>query len=186
MGMSASSSNLALPTTRWVQRKRGPARDPAAPRRKSLLRRGMRLLNRLAEAWFRQLASWALQLRGYTVVYDRHFALDYAREVVPPGEESLDHRLHRWLVTHAYPRPQLVIFLDAPGEVLYARKGELTPVELERRRQAFLLQGERLPAFVRVDATRPLERVYQEVARVVFTWGVGNRVRAEKPQEGRA
>jgi thymidylate kinase len=168
MGVSVDSSNLTLPTTRLVRRVReGASAESARPARRSLLRRGARLLNRLAEAWFRQLASWCLQLRGYTVIYDRHFSLDYAPEVVPRGNETLDRRLHRWLVTNAYPRPHFVIFLDAPGHVLYARKGESTPEELERRRQAFLRQGERTRGFVRVDATAPLDQVFMQVVRAV-------------------
>jgi hypothetical protein len=58
--------------------------------------------------------------------------------------------------------------LDAPGHVLFARKRESTVEELERRRQAFLRQGERLPGFVRIDATRPLDEVYADVAAVVL------------------
>jgi thymidylate kinase len=168
MGVSVRSSNLTLPTTRLIHRVKENHPAPAAKqRRATVLRRAARLINRLAEAWFRQTASWWLQARGYTVIYDRHFALDYAPEVVPGGEEPLDRRIHRWLVTMAYPRPSYVIFLDAPGDVLYARKGESTPEELERRRQAFLKQGRRLPGFVRVDATAPLEQVYQQVERAV-------------------
>jgi thymidylate kinase len=168
MGVSVGSSNLTLPTTRFVRRVRESTPEETAPSRNtSVLGRTAGLLNRVAEAWYRQIASWWLQLRGYTVIYDRHFSLDYAPEVVPRGDTRLDRRLHRWLVTVAYPRPHVVIFLDAPGPVLFERKGESTPEELERRRQAFLRQGARMRRFVRVDATAPLDQVYRQVARTV-------------------
>jgi len=43
----------------------------------------------------------------------------------------------------------------APAEVLFARKGEKTLEELERRRQAFLQLRYRAKNFVQIDATRP-------------------------------
>lgn len=115
------------------------------------------------EECYRQLVSWRYQLQGFVVLYDRHYVFDFAPEIMEVQRESLEQQLHRWWLTYLYPRPDLVIFLDAPGEVLFARKGELTVAELERRRQAFLRQGERIPNFVRVDATRPLGEVYEEI-----------------------
>jgi len=183
MGVNLAASNVALPTSRLLRRMRGrggadadegaghapDARAHRGPR--PGLTRGVRaslgLANRVAEEWYRQMTSWTLQMRGYVVVYDRHFAVDYAPEVVPDGPQSFDRRLHLWLLERTYPRPDLVIVLDAPGQVLFERKGESTPEELERRRQAFLRQGERLGGFVRVDATQPLDDVYAEVARRV-------------------
>ncbi len=165
MGVSAASSNLALPGARLAARvKPRMRRGSAAARAWS----AARLVNRVADEWFRQAVSWYFQLRGFVVLYDRHFVLDFAPEVVALRDDPLDRRLHRWLVAKLYPRPDLVIYLDAPAEVLFARKGELTVEELERRRQGFLKQGERLPRFVRVDATRPLDEVYAEVERQVL------------------
>lgn len=177
MGVDIPASNLALPTSRLAERlkqrsrrlakgdqRNQVARSGGGYRRgiRSRLRAVARLGNRFAEEWFRQLVSWYYQARGYVVLYDRHFIFDFAPEI--EDEVSLDKRLHRWYLMHLYPRPHLVIFLDAPGELLFARKGESTVEELERRRQAFLRQGERLANFVRVDATQPLEDVYQEIA----------------------
>ena len=175
MGVSISSSNTALFTSRlaeWVKRRhprpaRGETGAPASSGRRRGVRGGLRaaarLANRLADAWFRQTLSWYHQFRGRVVLYDRHFVFDYAPEITT-GPDTWERRAHRWCLTHLYPSPDLVIFLDAPGDVLFARKGELSAAELERRRQGFLRQGERLPNFVRVDATLPLETVYWEVA----------------------
>ena len=182
MGVDLSASNVALPTTRLLRRLRrgsGTRRGDSVSRdrlgrgttavrsRRASIRGFARLANRLAEEWFRQLASWYYQLRGFTVLYDRHFVFDFAPEMAGGVDEPLDKRLHRWCLLHLYPRPDLVVFLDAPGAVLFARKGESSPEELERRRQTFLRLGAQLPAFVRVDATRPLDDVYADVARHV-------------------
>lgn len=184
MGIHIQASNIALPTSRLVERLR-PQRDhvgaphvsplprslPHHPggsgRRGRGLRNAARLANRLADEWFRQLVSWWFQLRGYLVLYDRHFVFDFAPEISAGAADSLDRRVHRWCLMHFYPRPDLVLYLDAPGTVLFARKGESTVAELERRRQAFLRIGEQLPGFVRIDATRPLAEVYADVARHV-------------------
>jgi thymidylate kinase len=190
MGVNISASNAALPTSRlaeWlkqISRRRAgansvaPANRIRAPRRgaRARIRAIARITNRLAEEWFRQGVSWYYQLRGYVVLYDRHFALDFAPEITSDQPISLERRLHGWFLTHLYPLPDLVIFLDAPGEVLFARKGESTVEELERRRQGFLRQGERLPAFVRVDATRPLEEVYQDVAGCIVRFAERRRL----------
>ncbi|HEX6070127.1 MAG TPA: hypothetical protein VFZ18_09885 [Longimicrobiaceae bacterium] len=188
MGVNIGASNAALPTSRlaaWVKRRirgsskaGGGARSAAPGRRRGMgsrLRAAARLANRLAEEWFRQAISWSYQLRGYVVLYDRHFALDFAPEVMGEEARTLEHRVHRWFLTHLYPRPDLVVFLDAPGEVLFARKGESTVEELERRRQGFLRLGTRLPAFVRVDATEPLDEVYQQVASCIVNYAEQRR-----------
>lgn len=191
MGIDVSASNLALPTSRlierlkpWVRQGRRIAAPGEGAQSRSADRRrrqdgrlwsAARLANRLAEEWFRQLASWFYQLRGCVVLYDRHFAFDFAPELMGEAGMTLTGRLHGWCLKYLYPRPDLVIFLDAPGEVLYARKGESTIAELERRRQAFLHIGAKMPGFVRVDATRPLSKVYQEVAQHVVRFCGGEQ-----------
>lgn len=202
MGVNIGASNAALPTSRlvaWLKRRARPsvassgAPDGAAtPRRRgtrSRIRAAARLANRLAEEWFRQVISWSYQLRGYVVLYDRHFALDFAPEITGEQSRALEHRIHRWFLTYLYPRPDLIVFLDAPGEVLFARKGESSIEELERRRQGFLRMGARLPGFVRVDATAPLEEVYQQVAACIVRYSEqrrGPRARRAADAEARA
>lgn len=179
MGVDISKSNVALPTSRLVdalkRRYEGPpqpgprpmdGREGASTLTRRFLRScraGLRLTNRIVEACYRQLVSWSYELRGFVVLYDRHFIFDFSPEIQADLGDSLERRLYWGFLDRLYPRPDLVIFLDAPGEVLFARKGESTVAELERRRQAFLRHGDRLNNFVRVDATRPLDEVYDEV-----------------------
>jgi thymidylate kinase len=173
MGINVESSNAALPTSRLLQRLRGRrgggslhAAGPRAPRggAKGALRAVARLVYRLSEEWYRQLLCWGYQLRGDVVVCDRHFLYDFYEPLAERTGKRLSDRIHLWLLLHLYPRPDLVLFLDAPAEVLFARKGEATLEFLERRRAAVLELGAGDPRFCRVDATRPLEQVQAEVA----------------------
>jgi len=180
MGLNVYSSNTALPTTRlmgylkpWLLKRPGPwspggnsMQGKGRPNPAKWLWFALRLVNRLAEEWYRQLVSWWYQAQGYVVLYDRHFVFDFTA----PGidlHQSLSSRLHRWCLSHLYPRPDLILYLDAPASVLYTRKKELPPPELERRRQAFIQQGKQLSNFVQVDATQPLETVYAEVVKCI-------------------
>jgi thymidylate kinase len=180
MGVSFDSSNVALPTTRlaeYFKRLRGtqsrhaqssqalPPRQNNPRQSSGKLRAILRLLNRLAEEWYRQWLSWKCQRKGQIVVYDRHFQFDFELNHERHNGESrrFTDWLHRWCLANLYPRPSLVIYLDAPAEVLFARKGEMTLEWLESRRQAFLRQSRQTPNFVRIDATQPLEEVYAEV-----------------------
>ena len=124
-----------------------------------------RLINRLADEWYRQVVSWAYQARGNIVLYDRHFLFDFLFE--EPGEQRFDQRWHRWFLSNLYPVPDLVIYLDAPAKVLFARKGEKSVEELERRRQSFLRQTATMPRFVQLDATQPLLKVYSDVVNCI-------------------
>ncbi len=183
MGINIEASNHALPTSRLVEyfkrrknKESGAYRcvDDSAPGRENAKRspRGWvwaigRLINRLLEEWYRQLLSWGYQIGGYAVVYDRHFLYDFTLDGIDGEKQPADKRLHRWLLEKCYPQPHLTIYLDAPAEVLFARKGEKTLEELERRRQAFLQLGYRAKNFVQIDATRPFDVVYAEVSGLI-------------------
>jgi thymidylate kinase len=187
MGINTESSNVALPTTRFIGRMRQtrlrkaatpPAGAAAADRttRKpsGKLWAAARLVNRLAEEWYRQFLSWSYVRRGNIVVYDRHFKFDFECDKSP--QRSFSDRLHRWCLAKFYPLPDLVIYLDAPAEVLFARKGEATLQWLEARREAFRNQGARMSGFVQVDATQLIDAVYADVCQHIQIF---QRMRAE-------
>jgi len=183
MGVNIAASNFALPTSRFIEYVRGRsngdsdlarAQNQASPgtkrRRKSMGRifwSAARLANNLADEWYRQLWSWGYQRRGYIALYDRHYLFDFTLENVDLEHEGFDTRLHRWFLTHLYPRPNLVIFLDAPAEVLFARKGEKGIEDLEKRRQSFAQLMKTNPNCIVVDGTQPLAKVYQNVAALI-------------------
>jgi thymidylate kinase len=183
MGVSADSSNVMLPTTRLARRvKRAlgtppdtagpPSHDrpsaadrPLAARLASGVRAGLRLVNRTAEEWYRQALAWRWQRRGAVVVFDRHFYVDYhAYDVSDAHDRSMTQRLHGLVLDRLYPRPDLVVYLDAPGEVLLARKGEGSVEALEARRAEYRAIAPHVPRFAEVDATRPIDAVVADVA----------------------
>ena len=185
MGVSPDASNRMLPTTRaWRAlahargRKAdagGPPPPPGQPSRPSgargltsAIKRALRLANLLAEEWYRQLIVWYYKARGIVVILDRHWFADYhAHDIAAGSARSLDRRIHGFLLSRVYPQPDLVVFLDAPPEVLLSRKGEGTIDDLARRREDYLRAGASIAHFVVVDATRPVDDVTGEVAGLI-------------------
>jgi thymidylate kinase len=173
MGINAASSNAALPTSRWLQRlRRGRARaatTPAAGARprpggaKGALRAAARLPYRLSEEWYRQGLCRLRELRGEVVLCDRHFLYDFYETAPRRRAKGRADRLDLWILEHLYPRPDLVLFLDAPAPALLARKVEASVAFHEARRAATLELGARDPRLVRIDATQPFDAVYAEV-----------------------
>ncbi len=184
MGANIESSNIALPTSRlmlWVKRRRFKKKaqergisDPSFLSTHHKEHRSvkygpavgsLRHLNRLAEGWYRHLVAWIYQRRGFTVIHDRSLLFDAAS---PTGHRRLTDRIYYWILANLFPRPDLVVFLDAPGEVLFARKSEGDVAYLETRRAAVRAQGATWPNFVVVDAAQPLDRVIDDVSSHVL------------------
>ena len=74
----------------------------------------------------------------------------------------------RWALAHACPAPDLILFLDAPGEVLYARKGEHSPAFLEEQRQGYLQLKQELPQMQVVNVDRDPDYVRREVTSIIW------------------
>lgn len=185
MGVNWDASDHLLPTTRLIQAVRRSRRRPAGaggrpdstalataagpfPRR--VLRAAwsaLSLANRLGEEWYRQLLAWRYVRQGVVVIFDRHFFSDYYAHDVAGNGRSLGRRVHGLLLSRVYPKPNLVIYLDAPPELLLARKGEGTLDSLERRRHDYLDLARHTRHFVAVDASRALGDVVADVANVI-------------------
>ena len=191
MGVNLEASSLMLPTTRLLlaaKRARGGRPDLVASRLQPPdqpatavsrdWRQGARDSARMSvwmlEEWLRQLVANVYSARGYIVVFDRHFFADYYHADVAAGDRrGLVGRLHGWMLTHAYPKPSLVICLDAPAEVLYLRKPESSVEWLEQRRRQYLSLADVVPVLEVVDADRPLEVVTDDVVqRIREQWKV--------------
>jgi thymidylate kinase len=186
MGVNLENSKLVLPTTRLLlemKRLRGRRPDMTGPpdptrsrrasknplkRFLSVAKTSLRLTNLIAEEWFRQFVVWIYQLRGNIVITDRHFFIDYYAHDVAGGQGiALPNRIHGLMLKHLYPRPDLVIMLDAPPELLFSRKGEGTLELLEIRRNEYLGMREVFPAFYVVDATQTQDEVAARVIDIV-------------------
>ena len=185
MGVNLEASSMMLPTTRLalaVKRARGRRPDMTAPssagsappggrparRVVKGIARAARLVMWIAEEWFRQGVAEFHRRRGAIVVFARHFYADYYHfDVASGGRRSVSARVHGYLLEHLYPKPDLVICLDAPGQVLFDRKGEASPEWLEHRRRQYLELADQLPDFVVVDVDRPLDVVTRDVAAAI-------------------
>ena len=184
MGMSTISGNLALPTTKIARnlkillykkqaKRKGDKSISAIPTSHDLhyskeprhwIWKFVSFLNRLLETTWRQLLSVYYRISGYMVLYDRYILFDAAPKNLSRIKKSnfLD-RLEYFIFHNFLPQPDLVIFLDAPAEVLYQRKGEASIKHLNSRREAILRQAKYINNFVRVDASLPMDQVLAEV-----------------------
>jgi thymidylate kinase len=65
------------------------------------------------------------------------------------------------------PQPRLWILLDAPADVLQARKQEVTAEETARQCDAYRAFVRKQPQHVIVDASQPLDKVIAEAAHAI-------------------
>lgn len=190
MGVNLESSNLVLPTTRLlleIKRARGQRPDITVPRdeylrsmtRKKFTKRvaesgksALRIVNVMAEEWFRQLIVWYYKLRGYCVLFDRHFYFDYYDHDIANTDPKrpLSSRIHGFMLEKLYPKPDFVIFLDAPSEVLFARKPERTIEILESKRQEYVRLREVMKDFAVVDVSQPVDVVVRQVCDLIVNF----------------
>ena len=189
MGMNIESGNVVLPTSRLIfylkvhlHKRALKKAGKTLPKKVSFHtighrrvdRGGMwvvaRLVNRIAEESYRHFVAWTYKQRKNIVLYDRLAAFDLTSidDDLPKKTKRRTDRIHLWFLNHVYPQPDLVIFLDAPPEVLYARKQEVPVDYLRDRRQAIMAKGATMPNFIQVDASQPLEAVYEEVANHIM------------------
>jgi len=189
MGVNSNSGNLVLPTTqilRKIRRARGikPRYGPPdpdrvkAPSKNRIIRWALSLksllgmINQMAEEWVRQGVVWYYQRRGYIILLDRHIFFDcYAHEIAGDGtDRPLHKRLHGWMLKHFFPKPDLVICLDAPAEVLVHRKVEGSLALRERRRQEYLELSNVVNNFAIVDAAQSEDEVTRRIADIILNF----------------
>ena len=189
LGINPEASSTALPITRAIRalrRSRGVAVEQGGPREFTtkhhlerdapsfagsalgLVRRWVRLLNLLLEEWYRQLHARRARAQGTTVILDRHFFFDYyAHDITDlSGRRSPLRRIHGWFLS-LLPLPDLVVLLDAPPNVLYARKPEGSFADVARRRGEYLEISKAFGNVRRVNAARSRTEVEQEVFGII-------------------
>lgn len=191
MGINLGSSNVLLPTSwlivkirrelGWTE-KRGVtslaqgrvgnlSTDNVLKRLAALLRSYLRLANLLAEECFRHSLVWYYQRRGQVVLLDRWFFADYYTTTdTNHRRQPLDKRIHRYMLERIYPAPDLVIYLEAPAEMLFARKGEGTLEGLECQRQTYQQLRGVVKHFAVVDASQTEHIVAGEVTALIHDY----------------
>lgn len=164
MGTNPNSNSLTLPTTRWLARLGAGGRRP--------LVRTLSALNSLVEQALRYRVGAYHRGRGRLVVFDRYTTAALGAE---QRGGALHKRARRWVMRKLCPPPDMVVFLDAPAEVLYRRKREHSPQLLEQQRQHYLelLRGD--PRTVIVDARRKPYQVRRRVTGLIWRRYAENR-----------
>ncbi|MGA2902588.1 MAG: hypothetical protein ABSD98_02050 [Candidatus Korobacteraceae bacterium] len=146
---------------------RTPVTDPHAQTPRSLLVSFAKLIYWLLDCWYGYLVALRPgSRRSRLVIFDRYYPdilVDPLRYRLPAA--SL--RFARWLAALA-PRPDLCVVLDAPAEVVQRRKHEVSLVESQRQRLAYLAVFQSMPVKLLVDANLPVHEVAQQVSAAVF------------------
>lgn len=126
---------------------------------------GLGLMGRILTQWGRYLSARYHQVRSRLVIFDR-----YTYDALLAPQRSLDplRKFRRWLLGHACPPPDLVIVLDAPGKLLYARKGEHSVERLEKQRREYLQLRSILPQMEVVDASQDADAVRRQVMALIW------------------
>ncbi len=190
MGDNIESSNFVLPTTRWLKKKQqktksngtltspgenGVHHESQSSQKRGGVKQALKLVkkslgftNRILDEWYRQLVAYYYQRRGYLVLYDRHFIYDYYHFDIQPQNPSFKRRLHGFFLKHGFSEPDLVICLDAPGEVVFKRKGEFSIEYLEMRRHQYLDLKNMVRNFAVVNVDQDLDKVKQEVTSIIW------------------
>jgi thymidylate kinase len=139
--------------------------SPASGKRPRWRPRGLGLGLLLGAQLGRWLRGQRHRARGRLVLFDR-----YAYDALLPARRVLGRpgRLRRWLVGHACPPPTLTVVLDAPGEVLYARKGEHSAAVLEAERAAYLRIARGRSDAAVLDATGDADRLRRELTATIW------------------
>jgi thymidylate kinase len=125
---------------------------------------GARLVVRLLRLGWRSVQVAWHRGRGRVVLLDR-----FTYDVLLPSDD-LDRRgrITVALIRRLGAEPDLVLVLDAPAEVMYARKGEQGIEELERRRLTYLEITRAHPDCVVIDAARPAAQVLIEAEGAIW------------------
>jgi len=186
MGSNPAEITHALPSTRaWVWLGRALGRrahhagppEPAPPRPSRMLERALQhakslaaLGLRVSEDLYRLLRAQSYARRGYVAILDRHPYADYFARRVRATDAWIrwGDRIHGLLLERVYPRPRGLVLLDAPAEILHARKPEGSLAAVRARRQEYLDLARSLPTGILtvVDVSRPEEEVLADLVRI--------------------
>lgn len=143
-----------------------PVTDPHGKAARGWLLSTMKLLYLFADYWIGYPQSiWAATLRTRLLLFDRYFydVVVDPRRVRYGGPRWLPGFLMRLL-----PRPEKVILLNAPPNVLWSRKQEVSYDEVVRQQQEFLRIADAIPRAIVLDAARPIDEVVRLTRRAVI------------------
>ncbi len=124
---------------------------------------------RVVQKMFRLIRGGAISAyhrsRGRLVLLDR-----VAYDALLPGsiDSSIGGKVISTLALRLAPKPDLLFVLDAPGELMFARKAEHSVETLESWRLAYLRLAESIPDSVVIDATESASEVRRRATDLVW------------------
>lgn len=160
MGLNVEASTIGLPTSRWLHKQKKASSGSLLWRK---LVSALSFADRIGSYHLRCAAARYYRFRGKVVILDRYIYDSWLSQPAPTAGK----RFRKKLFEGGAPTPDLVILLDAPGNLLLKRKGEHTIEWLESQRRAYSALEKRIPQMVVVDATQTLEEVLQEVTSLI-------------------
>jgi thymidylate kinase len=156
MGTGLNSDSLTLPTTRLLAR---------AKSKRRIIVRALSTLNNLVEQGIRYRIGAYHRWRGRLVIFDRYSAGSLMG--VQRGSTFLKS-VQRWALQVVCPPPDMVVYLDAPAEVLYQRKQEHSVELLEGQRQRYMQILRGIAHSAIVDAVCEPEQVRRNVVALIW------------------
>jgi len=143
-----------------------PVTDPHGQRPRGLLASVAKVFFLAADYWLGYACKIAPAMRrSRLVLFDR-----YVYDLLVDSKR-VRYGGPRWLLRLAArvaPRPDLVILLDAPAEVLWKRKQEVPFDEIVRQRAAYLEVARKLPSAVVINAAQPSAAVIHDCAAAIL------------------
>lgn len=158
-------SGFAPPLHRLFRRGNRPTDQPHALPSRSLLTSLVRVAYWLVYYTFGYVRLHLALARSTLVLNDRHF-VDILVDLKRYRYGGPLWLLH--LIWRVIPKPNLIIVLDAPPQVLQARKQEVSFEETARQRNAYLSLARTLRNCQVVDASQPSECVAGEVSDIIL------------------
>lgn len=133
---------------------------------------------RPARIWARYLVGQLYRATGAIVIFDRY---TYDAAIPPRGGLIALKRAYFWLLAHMLPSPDLTVLLDAPVEVLDARKPDAAAAHRTGDAIALREMAGRLPHAAIVDASGSSAAVLADVTTRIWRlqsthWGGGEEI----------
>jgi thymidylate kinase len=155
-------------TTVYLGRRTGPSTATFEVKRGTIHRRPVReslfVVVKAVRAWAKLRGGYAAAWRGHIVLCDRHPIEVLA---IRPDRARFAASLERFLARRLTPRPDAIVVLEAPAEVLLARKPEHPAAVLRAWQRGYV--EELLPLGARtVDTSGSVEASVAEVSRLVW------------------
>lgn len=181
MGVNPKASNIMLPTTKawfWLKSLLGKQTHqggPPALSRKKLsiigqIKSLLRMTLVIPEEFYRAKVVERMRREGTTVILDRDYFTDFFfHDIEAPENQplSLARKLHGVYLLRYYRKPDMIIFLEAPAEVLYARKQEGSLEELTQRQSEYRRLQDRFQNFQSVDACMAPQDITRHIADLI-------------------